>query len=303
MRAAFDRKKRSEPRPTGQVEPAHERAVKAMRALDDNRLADMATHIAAIPDVPALNQAWKRYLQGRLAALKLDFQAATSLLSEAFTAANEAIGTLSGKEKLDAYRLATRSWLHGGWICRRQDQPRDAYRTHLCVYCLVADHGSYEELWEVTTELGLDAELDRQHVRAVRWHRRAIVAGRKASQDPWEKEAIAWVNLSRSSTESSRHAEAVVAARRACECWRRHDAGVLRAAQADLNLGAALVSHGQWLHDRADEPAGPILDEAVACLTCAREALLAFGAVAAADAESCADRLDFAERLRASMEG
>lgn len=303
MRAAFDRHRRSEPRPTGQVEPAHERAVKAMRALDDNRLADMATHIAAIPDVPTLSQAWKRYLQGRLAARKLDFQAAASLLSEAFTVASEAAETLSGKGKEDARRLAALSLLHRGRLCRRQDQPRDAARAHRSAYDLLVDHGSYDELWEVTTELGLDAELDRQHVQAVRWHRRAIVAGRKASQDPWEKEAIAWVNLSRSSTEGSRHAKAVVAARRACECWRRHDAGALRAAQADLNLGAALVSHGQWLHDRADEPARPILDEAVACLIRAREALLAFGAVASADAESCADRLDFAERLRASLEG
>ncbi|UCC31990.1 MAG: hypothetical protein JSU86_06860, partial [Phycisphaerales bacterium] len=46
-------------RPTGVVQPTHERAARALTALEQKRISDAEEHIAAVPDSSMTDRAWK----------------------------------------------------------------------------------------------------------------------------------------------------------------------------------------------------------------------------------------------------
>lgn len=290
-----------ESRPAGVVQPTHQRAVRALTALEEKRIRDAEKHIATIPDFPMIDRAWKLLLRGLVAIEKLDFGAAEPLLSQGFSLSF--IAGLGTEKTLDpgALRAAARALHHLGWVYRRQDRPDEASRAHLAAYHLREHHGSFDELWETASELGLDADIARRYEEAQRWHRVAIEAARQASEKPQRKQAIAWTNLAASLRDSGKHDEAVAAARTACDWWREYDLGAVTAAQADLKLGGALLAQAEALYDRGDKLARPVLDEAVERLTTARQELLAFGPDHAADAQLCLEQKDLAERLLASL--
>ena len=54
--------------PAGYIRPTHERAVLALKAINESRWSDADKHVAVIPESPLHEYAWKRYLAGRLAA-------------------------------------------------------------------------------------------------------------------------------------------------------------------------------------------------------------------------------------------
>ena len=328
-------------RPVGLVKPANDHAARALRALDEKRLRDAEAYIAAVtgskagptygkgtdpeskedPCAPSptgggrynaqgkedlcstgIDRAWKLLLSGLVALDRADLATAEPLLLQASCLAFiEATGT-EGRLDPDSLRVTALALHHVGWIYRRQDRPDAAYRTHLSAYHLRERHGSLEELWETAVELGLDADVARRFDDARRWHRAAVEAGERATEEPQGKQAIAFTNLATSCVESGRYEEAVTAARSGRACWRQHDVGDVSAARADLKLGNALLRQGEALHGRGDPLAQPVLDEALEWLSTAHEALLAYGSTAAGDAQSCLDLKDFGERLRASLE-
>ncbi|MBU0716713.1 MAG: hypothetical protein KJ749_00560 [Planctomycetes bacterium] len=70
-------------RPPGFVQPDHERAIRALRALAEERLNDAASNIEAIPESLPILQTWKQLLGGMLAIARGELSRARDLLSEA----------------------------------------------------------------------------------------------------------------------------------------------------------------------------------------------------------------------------
>jgi hypothetical protein len=323
-------------RPRGSLKPASPSAARALRALKEKHLRDAETSIAAMPETSTTDRAWKLLLSGRATVGRQDFAAAEPLLLEAAALASP-IGIADDKL---SHRLGALALHHLGRIYRRRDLPEDAYGVHLAAYRLRERHGSFDELWESAIELALDADLaartPRTHaspttaatrgdgtrpcsgrkvasplVGGENWHQIAIDAAERAIEEPERKKAIAWAVVAASHSENGRHEEAVYAARTARNSWRKHDIGALGAARADMKLGYALLKQGEALCEsnsrvrrsaRAEARGSLALDEAVEWLSTAYEALLAFGPEAAPDAQYCLDQIDFARRLRASLE-
>ena len=289
-------------RPAGFVEPTHERAVSALKAIQANRITDAEKHIAAIPDSPLIDRAWKSLLRGLLAVQQADFAVAEVPLLQACS-----VGLVAGlgREETvdqDALRLCALALHHAGRLYRRQDRPKDAFCAHLAAHHLRQQHGSLDELWETAVELGLDADVDRRYREGQKWHRIAIDVAEKTSEEPARKQAVAWSNLAVSYADGGRYDEAVSAARTARDWWRQHDIGAASAAQADLKLGSVLLKQGEALHERGDRQAKSVLDEAVTWLAASHEALQAFGPDYAADTQLCLEQQDFARRLLASLD-
>ena len=289
-------------RPTGFVKPTHERALSALKAIEANQIADAEKHIAAIPDSPLIDRAWKLLLRGLLAVRQADFAAAEVPLLQACS-----VGLIAGLGKRenadpDALRFCALALHHAGRVYRRQDRPEDAFHAHLAAHHLRQQHGSLDELWETAIELGLDADVDRRYREGQEWHRTAIDIAERTSEEPERKQAVAWSNLAVSHAESGGYDEAVSAARTARDWWRQHDIGAATAAQADLKLGGVLLKQGEALHERGDPSAKAALGEAVEWLAAAHKALQAFGPDNAADAQLCLEQQDFAHRLLASLD-
>ena len=289
-------------RPVGFIRPENDRAIRALKALDDGRLSDAENNIAAIPDSAPLEQGWKQVLEGLLAMARHEFALAESHLSQA--AADLPVAALSrGHPPGDAdLRLTARALHQLGLLYRRQDRPEEAYRAHHPAYHLRDEHGSFEEVWETALSLGIDLDLAGRYEEAQGWHRLAIDTAAKATEEPAQKQATAWTYLSASLTQSENHSEAVAAARTARDWWLKHDLAAVTAARADMKLGHALLKQGESLHDRQPDQAKPILEGAIQWLTTAAESLEAFGPDHAADVRWCLEQQDFAQRLHASLE-
>lgn len=288
------------PRPTGFVRPAHKRARQALEALEGGYIRTAEAHIEAMSDLWALENVWLLYLRGLLAAERGEFSAAEPLLMQ--TASQAPTADAGSMPTPSALRLAARALEKVGWILRRRDRPNEAYQIHLSAYHIRNEHGSFEEIWETATSLGLDSHLARRETDCQSWHRMAIEAARQASEEPEHKQAVSWSNLSSSLTKSGSHEEAVDAARTARQFWHKYDVSAVTAARADLHLGHALLKQGEHLVEAQDAAAGATLDESIEWLTCSHEALSAFGKDAAADLLWCEEQRDFALRLRSTLD-
>ena len=293
----------SDSRPKGFVRPTHERAVRALAALQDARLADAEKHVIAIPDSPMDNRAWKLYLRGLTAIQKREFADAETLLLQAAATASIWAWSMEDGTAAEGLRLLASCLEKTGLLYRRSDRPDDAYTTHLAALHLRCAHGSIDERWETLVSLGLDADVARRYADAENWYRRALSDGARADEEAERKQAAAWSHLAVCLTAVGRHEEAVHAARTARDFWRAHDPGATAVAKADLALGHALLQHGESLYADDSERTRLILHEARDWLTAAHESLLAFGPECAADAGGCQEQLDFAGRLLASLDG
>ena len=295
-------------RPTGFLQPTHERAVRAVKALEDGRLKDMECNIDAIPESPPTLRAWKFVLKGLLMLERSDFTGAEALLRQA-----------AGPELLDHAddgpdaerpirvptgdaRLASAAAEKLGFIYRRQDRPDEAYRTHLAAFRLRQQYGSTEEQWETAVSLGIDADLGRRYTDAKRWHRLAIDLGEKSLQEPNQKQGVACTNLAASLLETGDYEQAVSMARTARERWREHDLGAATADLADMRLGHALLRQAESLFERDPKQTGSALLEALDLFAAANAALLAFGSAYAADVQWCLEQTDFARRLQDTLD-
>lgn len=289
-------------RPVGDLEPAHESARRALVAIDDRRFDAADRHIAAIDDEQDTDRIWKSIVQARLELQRGRLGEAEVLLLRA--ACNAFVMAGAGKEgpqHRGAMRLAALAMCRLGCVERRQDRPDEAFRTHLASLTILDQHGSLDELWAGCIELGLDSIVARRHDDTRKWFETAIRYAKQTPAEPSRKQAIAWAHLAASLTDCEQHTEAVAAARTARDLWQRHDVGAVTVAQADGRLGTALLRHGESLQDRHDHTARSVLEEAASYLGAAHDAMLAFGADHAAEAQTCRDRKDFAERLLASL--
>ncbi len=70
-------------RPTGLLQPTHERAVRAFKALEDRRFKDAESNIDAIPESPPTLRTWKLMLKGLLMLEQSNFTSAKALLRQA----------------------------------------------------------------------------------------------------------------------------------------------------------------------------------------------------------------------------
>lgn len=289
-------------RPTGWVEPEHERTRLALVALRNRRIEDAARHTQAVPIATALDRAWKSLLGGLVAVARGELRNVESYLLEASTLA--CVSALGADElnQMEAWRLAGRILHHLGWVYRRQDRLAEASQTHLAAHRLRDNYGSFDEIWEAAIELGLDYDVARNYDEGCRWYRVALQAAEQAASESDRKQAVAWSHLAASCTDDGRHEEGVSAAHSARDCWRAHDIGAVTAAQADVKLGTALLKQGEMLCDRVDELAGTVLTEAVEWLTAAQNALLAFGGEHTDQARRCDEQIDFARRLLTTLE-
>jgi len=288
-------------RPVGFPAPPDPRLVRALRALDERRIKDAQNLVKSVQDEPdAARLAWTTFLSGLIALERPDLASAgTSFALAAFRAIQEPVS--SPEEKRDRYRLAAWAFEKLGLIYRRQDHLEHAYELHLEAYHLRGVHGSFDELWETAVSLGLDAHLAKRHEDAAAWHQRAIELAEKTSDQVQRRQAVAWTHMASTLTAWGHHDDAVDAARRAVDLWRVHDPAATTVAKAEMNLGYALLKQGESLHDIDAEHAAVVLRRAIEGLDAALEALRAFGAETAADAQWCNEQLDFARRLRAAL--
>lgn len=289
-------------RPTGTLQPSSERALRALRALDTGRYRDAAAHIDAGTDVSPLEAAWRLFLRGALAVEQGHLAAAVPLLEAAADDAHAAAADCTSNSDSGAMRLVALALEKAGWVYRHQERPNEAYKAHMRAYDVRSRHGSFEEQWESARSLGLAADLRGDSVDAQHWYRSAAAIGASAADAPELRQAVAWTNLSASLTTGGLHGQAIEAARTAQQWWHRHDIGGFAAARAELNLGYALLRQGESAHGSNPHGAREALDEAIERLTSSREALLAFGPEGIADARWSAEQLDFARRLRDTLE-
>jgi len=287
--------------PTGWVQPTHERALLALKAINESRWSDADKHVAAIPESPLCEYAWKAYLAGRLAADRHDFPAAEARFLEA---ASAALVSGLGDEKhvsTDAMRVGAAAMEKMGCAYRRQERLDDAHRSHRAAYRLRQEHGSFDERWESSMSLTVDCAVAQRYDEAQRWCRVAIDLAAAASDHPAAKQAQAWSRLSAVLTALGRHDEAVAAARTAREFWRKHDIAAVTAARADLEVAQALMKFGESVYERDAKAARTILSEALESLATAAEELPPFGPEAAADVRRSAELTEFARRLLDSL--
>lgn len=289
-------------RPLGFLQPTHERAVRAMKALKQERLADAARHIAALPDSPLIECVWKSLLAGLSAIERLDFATAEKILREAAEVASRAPTSSEPSEQAVRARLTATALEKIGWLRRRQDHAQQAYTLHLEAYRLREAWGSAEELWETAISLGQDARIARRTEEAQTWFEKAVVHAGVADLEAGRLRAVAYAQLAAVLTDRNRHEQAVNAARSALAQWRQHDPGGVETARALMELSHALLKRGEALVERGDPRAPAVLEELLQGLHAAHEELLAFGPACFAEVQSCLALQDFARRLRADTE-
>lgn len=291
------------PPPTGQVRPTNERAVLALKAIHESRWSDAQKHIAAIPESPLAEYAWKMYLAGLLAGERDEFpKSETALLAAASAAFVEGFAN----EKCaatDEVRLGAAALEKLGYAHRRQERLTDAYHAHLAAYRLREEHGSSDERWETAMSLAVDCTVSQRDDEAQRWCRVAIDLAVNTPDQPIAKQAQPWGRLANSLSTLGRHEEAVAAARTARDLWRKHDRSAVTAARADLDIAAVLMKHAESVYESDCAQARRLLTEALTFLATAADELPPFGAEAAADVRRCSEQADFTRRLLDCLNG
>jgi len=284
-------------RPTGFVMPSDDDARRALKAIEEDRLADADRIVERMSPTADDAVVWKFLVDGVLAAAKGDFARAEPRLWQAATwalLANE-------DDHADAQRLTARALEKIGWIRRRRDRASEAEPIHRHALQIRETHGSFEEMWESTMSLGFAADFARRTDDAVGWFERAVTLGEQCADEPHRNQARAWDAGGAALLDASRFVESVNAYEKAHDAWLSDDPGSLRAAQAAAKLTHAVLKRAESIHADTPTESARLLDDAIARLTETNETLLAFGAPAAPDAHWTADQLDFAKRLRAAL--
>lgn len=278
------------------LRPRDEYALRACKALYEHRLADAATNIKAITADSLSDQAWLHLLTGRLMVAEKNFsQAKPELLQSAGLAFAAAAGAAPPSE---LHRVAASALNLVGWIYRRQDQPTFATSVHDTALELRITHGTIDEQWETTIELGLDAELARDLDKAQQWYTKAIETVGKLDTPHDQHLAFNYDHLARVFLAREATQQAVDAARSARTHWRAHDMRLVSAARADLALGNALLIHAEHHLMSAPQTVQTAIDESVELLEKARDAIAAFGPRHTDEVSRCQQHLEVAKKLR-----
>jgi tetratricopeptide (TPR) repeat protein len=284
----------------GHVQPIHERALRAMKALGEHRLEDARKNLDALHTSEPADRAWRHHLLGQLAMAQGNLDVAEKLFQ---SAAGLALQWGLGQDPplTDALRLTTDAFTHLGRAHRRKDRLDQAIQAHRAGYQLRCEHGSEEERWESASELGLDHHLAGKFDDAIRWYEQAMDHALRTVENPLRRQAESRGRIAHALLSGGRFEEAATAARAARELWRRHDPGGLAAFRAELHLATALLAQAREQFEVDPAKVRTLAEEAVEQLTVARDELAAFGRDAASDVRACDDQLDFAARLRAAI--
>ncbi len=277
-----------------QLRPSGEHALRACKALHELRLADATTNIKAISTDTLVEQAWLHLLTGRLMVAEKTFSKAKPELLQAAGLAFAA----GGPQDAELHRLAANALNLVGWIYRRQDQPTFATSVHEAALQLRIAHGTKSEQLETMVELGLDAELARDLDNAQRWYSEAIETAGKLDAPHDQHLASNYDHLSRVFLAKDATQRAVDAARAARTHWRAHDIRLASASRADLALGNALLMHAEFHLASDAQTVHEAIEECVALLEKAENALAAFGPKHADDVDRCRQHLEVAQKLR-----
>jgi len=319
-------------RPTGSIEAGDPVARRAQAALRDGHLGDAETTIRSVETGEGHVRAWRLLLEGELLFARGDMsRAETKLMQAAVVALTcgtglqqveskhpcgtgfQPVGSCdTGLQPVDL-RLAAHALDQAGCVYRRLDQPADAAAMHETAYALRERVGSFDELSQTASNLGLDADVMRQFTVAQRWHRIAVEhAQRCASTAPVENRchtdverlrSIVWGRLADTLSQAGELDEAIEAARQAQTYAHAHAGGTLEAFRTDLRLCRAMAQQAECLVDRLDPRAADVLADARARLCDTLEELKPFGPEAAGHTRWCIEQLDFVERLSAATGG
>lgn len=296
-----------QPAPLGFVQPPHDRARRALIALEERRFRDAEEHIAALPETDIVDRAWRLVLRGMLHIGRKQLSAARADLLEAAALAFGCQYDDADVPRPELIRLAALALCRAGWVYRRHDRPRDAYRLHRTSYALRCAHGSAAEQWEAALELALDAQIEKRFDVATQWLDRAAEHAAAAHSTDGAPPASVmtartWSQRAALLTDAARLEDAVPAARKAAALWHAARAAEPDAPVADARLGHALLRQAEALYEHDPARALDAARESLALLATARDELLAFGEDAAEDAAWCADQVEFARRLTDSFE-
>jgi tetratricopeptide (TPR) repeat protein len=275
--------------------------VLALKAIHESRWSDAEKHIAAIPESPPGEYAWKMYLAGLLASERNDFPKSETALLAAASAAF-VVGFAHDKSvAADELRLGAQALEKLGYAHRRQERLADAYHAHLAAYRLREEHGSFDERWESAMSLAVDGTVARREDEAETWCRVAVGLAVETCENADAQQAQSWGRLLLALGSLGRHDEAVAAAKTAREFWRKHDRSAVTAARADLDVAQALIESAKSVYESDAVQARTLLNEALTFLTTAADELPPFGAEASADVRRCTEQTDFARRLLDSL--
>lgn len=282
------------------IRPTHERAIRAVKALDEARPLDARKNAEALPDEPISERAWKILLLGRTHLELGELHDAQMQLERAAGLALQwsCQDADTGGVVIDALRLAGEAFEHLGRALRRSEKMAKALRAHETAYQLRREHGSPLEQWESADSLATDHAINRDYAPAKSWCEKAIELARAAGFECHVKSLHVQANLFLLLDDPE---SAVDAARSTGELWRTHRPGSVERFLADRQLGICLLRHAETQMGEAHS-AVVSLDEATVLLTATQRELSAFGTEYNDDAKSCAELLDLARRLRSSVQ-
>ncbi len=285
--------------------PAHERAIRALKALQEGRWSDARHNAAAMPDEPIGELAWKTYLHGRvylalneLQDAEVELERAAGLAME-WASPSECTGRQAASgTPTDGFRLSGEALEQLGRVFRRGERGERAIRAHLAAYRLRGEHGSALEQWESAEGLAVDHSLRGELDEAKTWYDRAIG---HASFAGFECQAKSLCGLSAIHLALGDGPAATMAARAACGLWRTQAGGSVGRFLAEKQLGLCLLRQAEALSEVDPPRARDFLVEAIAVLAVAHRELAAFGTEVSDEAQACAELLDFSERLNRSL--
>jgi len=271
-------------------------------ALRRKDFTEAARRLNAWHPIAPLDRAWRLALSGETALAQKELVPASIALCQAFTQATIQSADANEPDVATARRLAARALLDLGRVYRRQDRFDDASRTHRAAAEAIEQFGSAEESWQIQRELGLDASVAQEFESAAHHLQLALTTVAQCVESPKLKRAVCLTNLARVALAQSRWEEAVENARGAWIAWQAVDASTPTVPIAEILVGTALLRHGEALIEPDPQSAHELLTAATQSLTSAQQALRAFGPEHAPDVELCDQQIDFAQRLRASLE-
>ncbi|MFQ5462856.1 MAG: tetratricopeptide repeat protein [Phycisphaerae bacterium] len=288
--------------PTGTLLPASAEARRILEALQCEDASEAARRLSAWQPEAPLDRAWRLTLSGEIALLRKELMAAAVRLCQAFTQARILAADPMEQDVATADRLAARALLQLGRAYRRQDRVDDARRAHRAAYEGIRRFGSAEESWLIQRELALDARIAHDFEAAIEHIDQALAFVSQCVEPASQKRAVClteWVYIRLG---QERWEQAVAKAREAMIAWEEHDRSSDGVPRAEALLGTTHLRRGQSLIEKDRQRAGSALDAAIQTMMHAREALEAFGADQDPDIALCNEQIDFAQRLRASLE-
>jgi tetratricopeptide (TPR) repeat protein len=285
--------------PSGRLLPENDCALRAIKALDENRLDDAAKHISSIPDNAPLNRAWKQFLSGKLAWQQHDLPLAETQLKIALETVDSIERSIP--DQGDSHRLPAIIHELLGTVLRRQDRLCESLLCHQKAYQMRREHGSAQELFESASSLGVTYHVLRNFSEAARWFERSKQHAESCPTDNRAFIAEAQTNLATVFEHEGHHQGALFAARTARNIWYDIEPSSPQCLLADVSLGSKLLNLGQEYLESADPRAGEVLSEAIRLLNECDIALRAYGDEHREIAAVLSEKIDFANRLASSL--